>query len=88
MYCNVAKVRRGTNAVRSKSQGRRNVTAQQLLSLFFAFYCIDMLIVVRGSGRPNQFLLVMDYDWLVMIKGDHWDLSFFHFDSFIIFLDC
>ena len=34
VHCNVAKVRRGTNAVRLKSQGRRNVTAQQLLSLF------------------------------------------------------
>ena len=40
MRCNVVKVRCGTNAVRSKSKGRHNITAQQLLSLFFAFYCI------------------------------------------------
>ena len=47
MHCNVAKVRRGTNAVRSKLQGRRNVTAQQLLSLFFAFYCIYIITMIH-----------------------------------------
>ena len=40
LRCNVAKIRRGTNAVQLKSQGRCNVTTQQPLSFFFAFYCI------------------------------------------------